>query len=765
MTLISLGFLLGVMVLQQCASLPSVKWSGLLVVLIPSLFALKKFRFPIVVICGFLWALWQAHARLYPELKPEWEGIDLLLEGVVVSIPEQRGRATRFLFDIHRLKVNNQWQDDFQQRVRLSWYDGVPSLRLGQAWRLTARLKRPWGFRNPGGFDYEGWLYRQGVRATGYVRKAATARSLPNQGLTRPLDGLRQWLAEGIAESLGRDINQGVVTALAIGERSSISPQQWKLLLATGTNHLLAISGLHIGLVAGLVFALTLRVWRLWGRLCLLWPAQQIAALAAILAACGYAMLAGFSVPSQRAMIMLCVVMGAVLLNRSLRPGHTLGVALLLVLIWDSIAVLSPGFWLSFAAVAVILYTLCGRRGLETSWWQWGRVQWVLAVGLLPLTLVFFQRASLIAPLANLLAVPFVGLIIVPTILLGVVLLLTLPSAGQVLLGLASGLLEILWSELQAMAELPFAQWFHAPPAWTLLPAVVGIVVVLAPNGWPARWLGLVLLAPLVFVNPARPDSGAYWLTLLDVGQGLSAVIETRNHTLVYDTGAKFSEFFNAGEAVVVPFLRSRGVGSVDLLVISHGDNDHIGGIDAVLANLRVRRILTSEPSTVNHRRVGHCLSGLNWHWDGVDFEMLHPNEDWQDSDNNRSCVLHIQNPGGSVLLTADIELGVESRLLETYGSRLTSDIMLIPHHGSLTSSSPAFLDAVDPDLALLPVGYRNRFGFPNPDVIDRYSKLGISILDTLSQGAIKIGVHPSEGIEIHQGYRQSDKRYWSAVP
>ena len=249
------------------------------------------------------------------------------------------------------------------------------------------------------------------------------------------------------------------------------------------------------------------------------------------------------------------------------------------------------------------------------------------------------------------------------------------------------------------------------------------------------------------------------------MGQGLAAVIETRNHTLLYDTGANFSEYFNAGEAVVVPFLRSRGVDSVDLLIISHGDNDHIGGAAAVLDILRVGRVLTSEPYLIDHRNVRRCQSGLRWHWDGVEFEMLHPSEDWQDSGNNQSCVLRIGNPGGAVLLTADIELEVENRLLETYGNRLASDIMLIPHHASRTSSSAAFIDAVSPELALLSVGYRNRFGFPNQDVIDRYRNLGIEILDTLNQGAIRIGIHPTAGIEIHQGYRQSAKRYWSTVP
>jgi competence protein ComEC len=762
MFLISLGFLLGVGSLQQCESLLPVSLAGLLIILVPLLIKLKTWRLPLAIACGFLWALFQAHDRLYPELEREWEGRDLVLSGVIASLPERRGQMIRFLFNVEGLKIGESWQHRFPTRVRLSWYGITPSLRAGQRWQLTARLKRPWSFKNPGGFDYEGWLFRQGIRATGYVRQPERAQLMADEGIYHPVDRLRQHVGEAIARALNADSNRGVLTALAIGDRHDISKQQWRVLLKSGTNHLLAISGLHIGLVAGVVYFLTLRIWRLRGKWCGRWPAQRVAALIALTAGCGYALLAGFSVPTQRAMIMLCVVMGAVWLDRDVYATHTLSVALLAVLLWDSMAVLSAGFWLSFGAVAVIKYAICGRPMMKPRWWHWGKLQWIVAIGLFPLTLLCFQRSALIAPLANLFAVPWVGMLVVPVVLAGSLLVLILPVGGNALFGLASHLMDPLWWLLEALGDFRYAQWFHDPPVWALLPATLGGALLLAPRGWPARWLGVVLISPMILVSSPKPGHGEYWFTLLDVGQGLAAVVETRQHTLVYDTGAKFSDDFNAGEAVVLPFLRSRNVGRVDLLLVSHGDNDHIGGAAAVIEGVTTMKVLTSVPDRIDHPHVNRCQAGQRWQWDGVDFEVLHPPLGWKESGNNQSCVLRVRNEGGSILVTADIGRKVERHLLENYGEKLSSDIMLIPHHASRTSSSVAFLTKVNPETALLTVGYRNRFGFPQPDIIARYKRLGIRVRDTLKEGAIRIRVHPVQGKDILLGYRQESRRYWS---
>jgi competence protein ComEC len=507
-----------------------------------------------------------------------------------------------------------------------------------------------------------------------------------------------------------------------------------------------------------------LRLWALSGRLCLKWPAQRSAALTALGVACFYALLAGFSVPTQRAVLMLSVLMGAVIFNRVARPMHTLAFALLVVLIWDSLAVLSAGFWLSFSAVAIIFYAVIGRLSLKRPWWHWGRTQWLLAVGLFPLVLIFFQRASLVAPLANLLAVPWVGLLVVPVTLAGSLSAAVFPAVGAALLSLASALLDVLWAVLDLLIRIPLSVWHHSPPAWALVPAMLGIALLLAPRGWPGRWLGAIFFSPLILVSPARSELGGYWITLLDVGQGLSIVIQTRNHTLLYDTGPKFSDYFNAGDAAVLPYLRSRGIDLIDLMVVSHGDSDHMGGTDAVKEVMHIDRILTSVPERIDHPKVDHCVEGMSWRWDGVEFELLHPTTQRGGEGNDQSCVLSLRGAGGSTLITGDIESDAERRLLETYGYRLESDIMLIPHHGSLTSSSLAFVEAVNPQIALLSVGFKNRFDLPAQQITERYEAFGVKVLDTSSHGAVRIFVHPAKGIEIRPGYRQSDKRYWSGV-
>jgi competence protein ComEC len=761
MVSVALGGLLGAVSVQQLQSLPPVEWSWLLLVTVPWCAASRRLRLPLAVLCGALWTLLQAHARLHPGLDPAQEGRDLVVEGVVATIPQPKARLTRFQFDVKRA-LRNGTPIEIPSRIRLNWYAERPPLGVGQRWRLTVRLKRPRSFHNPGGFDYTRWLFLQGIQATGYVRAGQGVQRLDDAPLSHPLDALREAVAGRIGRASPADPNRGIITALAIGERHGIAPSQWRLLLDTGTNHLLAISGLHIGLIAGLVYLLVGRAWRLSHRLCRRWPAPHAAAVAAGAAGLVYALLAGVSLPTQRALIMLTVVMGAVLLDRSVRPGHTLAVAMLGVLIWDPLAVLSASFWMSFTAVAVILYGFVGRSRARFPWWQWGRVQWLLALGLVPLTLAVFQRATLVAPLANLLAVPWVGWLIVPLVLTGTACLYLWPALGEMLLRLASGAMDLMWRVLETLAELPIAAWHHQPAFWTLIPAWVGVAWLLAPRGWPARWLGVALLLPLGLITPPRPAPGGFRLTLLDVGQGLSAVVQTHTHTLVYDTGARFGDSLDMGEAVLIPFLRSRDIGRIDTLVITHADNDHSGGAQALLETLAVDQVLSGAPARPPFQRAQPCVAGQNWEWDGVNFQVLHPPAVWTGTENDRSCVLRVANAGGALLLSADIEIPAEAWLVQTRAGALASDIILVPHHGSRTSSSGAFLDAVGPSIALVSAGYRNRFGFPKPEVLARYESRGVQVLDTVEQGAIRITVRPDTGMTVQPGYRGQTRRYWT---
>ncbi|MDH5182211.1 MAG: DNA internalization-related competence protein ComEC/Rec2, partial [Gammaproteobacteria bacterium] len=477
-----------------------------------------------------------------------------------------------------------------------------------------------------------------------------------------------------------------------------------------------------------------------------------------------YSALAGWSLPTQRAFIMVSVVMAAVFLQRTVVPSRTLALALLVVLVLDPFAVLSPGFWLSFGAVSVILFLVVGRPAPQSLWAKWGRTQWFVSLGLFPFLLAFFQQASLSAPLANLIAIPLVSLLVVPMVLTG--LLLT-PISGQLaayLFRLAAELMAWLYSGLDWTAALPLSRFYApVPDILTLLSAITGLLLLMMPRGWPVRWFGVILFSPLLLIRPAQPGQGEAWFSLLDVGQGLAAVVQTRRHVLVFDTGPWFSDRFDAGDAVVVPFLRQQGIGYIDTLVVSHGDIDHRGGVDSLRAQFPVSRLISSD-TTLLHRLNGEpCRAGQQWEWDGVTFRVLSPAEDQgSQRENNQSCVLRIVSQNGSLLLPGDIEVEAEQALLGRYAeSDLQADILVAPHHGSKTSSSDAFIRAVKPKFVLYPIGYRNRYHFPHSQVTSRLKAVSAQSFDSASHGAILFRTGPDGRWQEPITWRQENQRYW----
>ncbi len=760
MRLAILFFLFGILLFQHFSKLPSLYW--LLGALLLPLVRWRSFRLPVAFLAGFLWAFLHAIWTLGHLLPQELEGIDVELTGVIASLVEEDAHRSRFHFSVDKLLHEGQHLPA-PRRVLLSWYGRErPTLVVGDRWQLTVRLKRPHGFMNPGGFNYEKWLFQQGINAVGYVRPKGAHTHLASEWHSRPLDRLRRQLREQMREWLGEHPQAGLITALTIGERHGIQHEQWQTLTATGTNHLMAISGLHVGLVAGFAFFLGRRLWSLLGPAPLLLAAPRAAAFMALLTACGYAALAGFSIPTQRAVIMVAVVMGAIFLQRQASPGQALCIALLGVLLWDPTAVVSAGFWLSFTAVAIILYGLGGRVGKQQGWKGWGQVQWVVTLGLLPLLILFFQQAPLTAPLANLIAVPWVSITVVPLALLGAALLPLYAPLGGWLLLQAANLLGWLWPLLEWLAGLKLLLWQPPAPAeiWTLLPASLGILWLLAPRGIPARWIGICGLLPLVMNAPQRPAAEETWFTLLDVGQGLAAVVQTRNHTLVYDTGPRFSDRFDTGAAVLIPFLRWQGIRSLDMLIIGHGDNDHIGGAPSLLREYPAKRLLSAVPEKLE-AKAEPCRQGESWSWDGVRFTLLHPPSEYGGSGNDASCVLKVETPGASLLLTGDIERRAEQQLLQTVPERLRAELLVAPHHGSKSSSSPHFIDAVDPEYVLFPVGYRNRYNHPHSMVMERYATREIQLLDTASNGAIHFRLG-RQGLSPPQSYRIVAHRYWN---
>ena len=758
-----IAFLAGVLALQRCAQLPAAEWGWLGLVIVLLGWRYPVWQAPAWTAAGFWWAWWIAAAILAQELPAELEGKDLIAEGVIASLPAINDERSRLEFALERLRDGDH-DLTHPDRIQLSWYGRERlALRAGERWRFTVRLKRPHGFMNPGGFDYEGWLFRHRLRATGYVRPDGEARRLPSTPYEYPLLRARQALADDMEQALAGRRYAGIVEALAIGESRDIDAGQWEVLTATGIVHLVAISGSHITLIAGLVFFIARRAWLLWPRLALRWPAPKAAAVAALAAAAIYSGLDGFSVPSQRALMMITVVMIAVLRQRATRPSQILAVALLLVLIWDPLAVMEAGFWLSFAAVAVIFYGMGARLGARGLWWQLGRTQLLVAVGLLPLMLVLFQRVSLVSPLANLVAVPWVSFVTVPVTLIGAALAPWWPTAAAWALALADMTLAWLWPLLQWLTDSGFAQWSQpAPPAWTLLPAAAGALLLLAPAGVPGRWVGLILLMPLMVVAPVRPPPGEAWLTLLDVGQGLSAVIRTADHSLVFDTGSAFSASFDAGAAAVAPYLRAVGVGRVDTVIVSHGDSDHIGGFKSLVKQVAMDAVISSVPAKVAPlaAQVQDCHAGQRWQWDGVDFEIIYPIPELATRGNDASCVLRVSTPGAVMLLPGDIEKRSEKALLAAAPALLHADVLVAPHHGSNTSSTAPFLDAVRPRYVLFAVGYRNRYGFPKSQVVERYRSLDAQLLESAAEGAITVRISPG-GVAAPESYRRQARRYW----
>jgi len=765
MLLHTIVFFTGVLALQFCTTLPPV-YSYLLVPAALLLSHWPRTRIITFLVLGFFWAALRAEVALAPRLDAGLEGQDLLIEGVVLDIPRRISqRKTRFLFQVKRLDSGSGWID-YRGKIRLSNYAAIEALHAGEHWRLVVRLKQPHGFSNPGGFDYERWLFEQRIMATGYIRKDPANRHLQD-GSINIIAATRYRLIEIFNAMNNRGTTLGMVRALTVGDRSDISPQQWNILRATGTTHLMAISGLHISLVAGLVFWLAQFGWSRSGRLTERIPARKAAAVAAIVAALLYALLSGFNIPARRAVVMVAVVMLAIVSDRYSSLVQALCLAVFVTLLIDPIAVLSVGWWLSFWAVAIIAWLTAGRYGRQGVGYRWFYMHIALAICMLPALLIFFQQASLVAPLANFLAVPWVSMLVVPVALLGTLVALINEMAGQALLGVSAWLLELIWPWLDWLAQLDFSLWQqHQPLAWTLLPAILGLVLLFMPRGLAGRWTGLVMLLPLLLVQPNKPLHGEIWMTLLDVGQGLATVVQTREHTLVYDAGPRFSPAFDTGQAVVVPFLRHQGIQRVDTLIISHGDNDHIGGADSLLAAYPVASLLSGVPGKLPGTNAEKCQSGDQWRWDGVTFSMLHPGPASRSTGNDASCVLRIEVPGGqSILLTGDIELPSERSLLQEQQGLLAADVLVAPHHGSTTSSSADFVKAVNPAIVLFPAGYLNRYRFPKQTVVERYAAIGAETHTTGESGAITVRLGASTaGLPKTSHYRQTQQRYWKSL-
>jgi competence protein ComEC len=792
-----------------------------------------------LAVLGFGFAGWRAELRLADALAPEWEDCDLALVGVVDGMPEVAADGTRFAFDVESARVLPMGGRDLRRLAALDAAAGVPvpsaaigaaappepgeedpdaeaarpppsastaprvpsrvwlswnadprddravaappaPLRAGQRWRLPVRLRRPHGALNPDGFDAELWLFDQGLRAVGRVRGRG---ELQAEG-GAPIERLRQWVRDRLLlDEAVPAAAAGTLAALAVGDQAAIAGADWEVFRDTGVAHLMSISGLHITMLGWLGGRLAGAAWRRLEQAPLRLPAPVVARWGGVGIAGLYALVAGWGVPAQRTVAMLAAT--ALLRSAGLDWPPTLValVAAVPVTVLDPWALLQPGFWLSFAAVLLLMiaepagsrrdepparadeaagagvgaFVRRGAASLADGSRGALRTQLVACIGLAPLALVAFRQVSPAGLLANLVAEPWITLLVTPLALAGALL----PGLWT----LAALALRPLLAGLAWLARWPWASvHVAAAPGWALAAGLAGGALLMLPLPWRVRLLGLAMLPPLAAPFVPRPPPGRFELVAADVGQGSAVLVRTRTHLLLFDTGPRFGEDSDAGRRMLLPLLQARGESRIDLLVLSHADADHVGGAQALIDRFPVSAMRSSleagHPLRANPIPHAPCLAGRAWDWDGVHFRFLHPPPaDLRPGakTNAVSCVLRIADPlGRSALLTGDIEAPQEAALVARAGAGgLRSDILVVPHHGSRTSSTEAFLDAVRPAVAVIQVGYRSRYGHPAPAVLARYGAHGIAVVRTDHCGAWSW--RDGEGICA----RTMRRRYW----
>ncbi|MDR2689426.1 MAG: DNA internalization-related competence protein ComEC/Rec2 [Azoarcus sp.] len=718
--------------------------------------------FVLAALAGYCYAAWRAESRLADALAAEQEGGDLEVTGIIASLPNDDGDSVRFIFEVEEAASG------VPGRLSLAWYRTygfgresqrarVPELRPGERWRLSTRLKRPHGSATPGGFDYEAWLLARGLRATGYVRDGQ--RLAENAGgLMGTVHSLRADVRQRFEAVLSGAPYRGVLVALAVGDQNAIDQPQWDILRRTGVQHLVAISGLHVSLVALACGGLLAAGWRRVPWLTLRCPVRRAAAMAGLMAAVIYALLAGLGIPVQRALVMLTVAALSLLGRREASARRTLGLALLVVVVIDPWAVLAAGFWLSFGAVAVILLVMGGRVVPPRGWRAALRLQLAISFATIPVLVALFQGFSLVAPLANAFAIPLVSFVIAPLTLLAVMI----PVDG--LLEFAHLMTEWMMAALQWLAASQLALHEQPLPApWLIAAASLAAGILILPRGTPGRLAACAIIGAFFFWRPERPQEGGFRATVLDVGQGLAVHVQTAKHDLLYDTGPRYGRTSDAGERTVLPYLRAWGVERLDAVIISHDDADHAGGTSSVLAKIEVGHVVAGQDFAGAHHidAVENCVAGGAWSWEGVRFELLAPVEVVSGRrGNDQSCVLRVSAAdGAALLLMGDIERGGESALVARHGGALASTAVVAAHHGSKSSSSSAFVAAARPAVVIFSVGYRNRYGHPHPQILSRWTDAGAKSLRTDRDGTVLLETD-RQGLGA-MGWREKHPRYW----
>lgn len=707
-----------------------------------------------VVFAG-CWGHWQMAHRLPVHSGP----VDLVVIGEIISLPQVYSDLQRFDFRLIDIHSEGPVDDTVARlsRVRLNWYRHSVPLVPGDIWQVRVRLKPVQGMSNPGAQDYQARLFSEGIGAVGYVRDVEHSERLgQSSGLSTLRYEFRQWLE---AQPLSVD-TRATLKALLLGDKTGLQTQHWQLLRDTGTVHLVVISGLHVGLVCliGYLVGALLQ----WGLLLIGVRAsadiRAVRVLPALMLAALYAGLAGFSVPTQRALVMAVALLVPPLFNLHMTLWQRFILALVVVLLLQPLSFLQPGFWLSFGAVAVLISGFAVKERQQGVVLPLVAAQWMVFLGLFPLLLIWLGSVAPSGPLVNMLAVPFVSFILLPGAVLGCLLL---PFNSVVAGTILDSVVALFWSVLSTAVEwLPAELALVEPPLWSALLAYLGVILLLQSRAVFFRWIGVFMFVPLIFPVRDIPQYGSFRATVIDVGQGLSVLVETRDFSLLYDTGRAFRSGGSVAGFSVLPVLRHQGIRRLDRLVISHGDNDHAGGYHEVAAATDVLMLESGSERWREQNAASVCQSGELWRWNGVEFRYIHPAYLRQPDENNRSCVLYIRTPQCSLLIPGDIETDVEHLILRQQPG-LQIDWLVASHHGSNTSTSERWLASLDPGLVIFSAGLNNRYGHPAADVVERVAAQGVRWVNTANAGAVILESSADGCIERH--HRREKKRYWSA--
>jgi competence protein ComEC len=753
------ALLVGALIVQTFSSLPSFPINVLLAIVGIALCVLtKRFRPIGLIIIGIAWTAFRADVAFSERLPRTLENEDLLVVGTVHDLPRVLDDGTHFEFVVDNAKYDGE-AIPFRGLIRLGWYDIAREVHACEHWQLRVRLKRPRGTINPGGFDAERYALERGIVAVGSVRESDDNASLGNDAIC--VDGFRARVGDTIVAALGESVSADLLRALAFGDQHAMTEDEWSIARATGIPHLIAISGLHIALFASFGVGLMRLFWKIAPRLTLRWPAPLLEASASLLFAIAYAIVAGFGLPTRRALIMIGALLIANLSRRARAPVHALALAVIVLLIADPLCVLSSGFWLSFVGVGWLMFCLQDSIARKHGWKNLIRSQGIASLGLLPLGIWFFGQSSLIGPLANLIAVPVICFFVLPVGVLAALVAVVLPVIGFPLLVLIGHVIDALWYVLEKFSQMPGALWYFPEPGFVALAlAMVGAFWLLQPRGVPARAVGAFLMLPLLMPQQSNLRDGAFDAYVLDVGQGLAIVVRTARHTLIYDAGPRYQSGFDLGEAAVVPALRALGIEHPDRLIISHGDSDHAGGAASVDAAFPHMDIESGEPERLKIP-ASQCLASERWTWDGVTFRIVSPTFPLDKTGNDRCCVVDVRSGDNELVLPGDITSSVEGAVASSVSPATAHVVLQSPHHGSKTSSSDAFLDALHPMLSIFSTGYLNHFHHPNPDIVARYDAHGIDTLNTSESGFVHIRFDPDAPPVVIERGRIDRHPYW----